>query len=613
MKKIVMTMVLCGLAMVSCRSDKWDEAVPAGVRVRLTPEAFSNEPETRSAITGYDRTEFCVADRDGNVMGDVKGIYSKDGSVMELEGLHEGEYTLYIIAVVGDEDLDGAVIHEIQDVSEEWISFPEDLRRPLEAEYFYSSTDFTVTRSAGPDGYTETADLPSSIVQKRIVSRLDIAAEFSNPDIANAVVSNVAVLTDAVFSTGMSAAGEYTGRSAGGTGEIDLAEGSQLLFMPLADDGTATGNVRMKTTRYSGGEAECDYSFSGTRLVPNTVTTITVRAEHPDNENGTRYITEKTYGESEHSKILQDDEHHSVYTDNTQRQFNTSAPLQLSITSGGRLHVRFYSPKDLHGVTVKGYLPAASDEYFDLAYFDRIPAFADFWCELPITQKEAMYRTESGKYVKIPAFDASSLTGMKLKADSEDPYWKKLEKIEHGWRISFSLYGGDPERPDGGPVSNWMGIRPVHCREAVALFINFTYMIDMPEHEQILRDNESILYGNGGVNDKVTADQVLAQMRQARTLIVGLVYPGNGVVGLGGGTAFGAYQSAWLTHYTNTYSCEIMFHELGHVMGYNHSSSFTYGPWAQQLMNNFYVNNIKDLPIDSETYLNSKSNENLYK
>lgn len=111
-------------------------------------------------------------------------------------------------------------------------------------------------------------------------------------------------------------------------------------------------------------------------------------------------------------------------------------------------------------------------------------------------------------------------------------------------------------------------------------------MIDTPEHEQILRENEDILYGNGGPTDRVTADKVLAQMRQSRTLCVGLVYSGNGVLGLGGGSTFGAYQQAWLQHYWNTYSCEIMFHELGHVMGYSHSSSFTYGPWAQQLMNN---------------------------
>ena len=65
-------------------------------------------------------------------------------------------------------------------------------------------------------------------------------------------------------------------------------------------------------------------------------------------------------------------------------------------------------------------------------------------------------------------------------------------------------------------------------------------MIDTPEHEQILRENEDILYGNGGPTDRVTADKVLAQMRQSRTLCVGLVYSGNGVLGLGGGSTFGA-------------------------------------------------------------------------
>ena len=212
----------------------------------------------------------------------------------------------------------------------------------------------------------------------------------------------------------------------------------------------------------------------------------------------------------------------------------------------------------------------------------------------------------------VSLFGAEELAALEFKVESDDPYWEKLQEIEHGWNISFGLYGGDPDLPDGGPAGNWMGIRPVHCREVVALFINFTYMIDMQEHEEILKANEDILYGNGGVDDKVTAEKVLSQMRQQRTLQVGLVYPGNGVIGLGGGNVFGAYQHAWLTHYTNTYACEIMFHELGHVMGYNHSSSFTYGPWAQQLMNNFYVNNLHKFPIDSASYLDSKNNPTLY-
>lgn len=180
-----------------------------------------------------------------------------------------------------------------------------------------------------------------------------------------------------------------------------------------------------------------------------------------------------------------------------------------------------------------------------------------------------------------------------------------------GTSVSHST-GGNPELPDGGPVGNWMGIRPVHCREAVALFLNFTYMIDMPEHEEILRANVDRLYGNGGPTDKVSVETVLQQMRQRRTLQVGLVYPGNGVIGLGGGNVFGAYQQAWFQHYFNTYSCEILFHELGHVMGYNHSSSFTYGPWAQELMNRFYVEHITEMPIDSPSYLKSEQNPNKY-
>ena len=108
-------------------------------------------------------------------------------------------------------------------------------------------------------------------------------------------------------------------------------------------------------------------------------------------------------------------------------------------------------------------------------------------------------------------------------------------------------------------------------------------------------------------------NKVLQQMRQQRTLQVGLVYAGNGVLGLGGGSTFGAYQQAWFEHYWNAYSCNIMFHELGHVMGYGHSSAFTYGPWAEQLMNNFYVQNLSQFPIDSYKYLDSRNNPHRYK
>lgn len=319
-------------------------------------------------------------------------------------------------------------------------------------------------------------------------------------------------------------------------------------------------------------------------------------------------ITAAEMNAPENLRILQDNEPASVYCDPAQRRFSTSQPLQVNVEDG-QLHLRFYSPRKLEQVEIWAKIPSLSEEEFLLARFEEVAPFIDYYKELPFLTKDCTFKTASGKSVVIrrnPYFPDDMLS---LRSTSYCDYWQKLQQIKHGWTISFSLYGVEP---DGSHVGNWMGIRPVHCREAVALFLNFTYMIDMKEHEEILRANEHLLYGNGGTSDKVTADRVLSQMRQARSVQVGLVWSGKGVYGLGGGGTFGLYQYGWLHHYNSQRDCIFIFHELGHVMGYNHDSAFTYGPWARDLMSNFYVNNLKKLPIDTPEYLNSTKNPNLY-
>ena len=461
------------------------------------------------------------------------------------------------------------------------------------------------------DGKEFVADVTGAISQRRVVGRLDFSHEFANPHTESAVLSNVVILDSPRFFTGMSADGAFTGTSSAGRIVLDAAEKKEFLFMPTVEGERISGENEIITRDYRGVRVRRVYSFAGAGIAPNHVNGVRIEAVHPDDETGTMFITEKHYIKGGHGTILSDDEHHSVYTDASQRRFNTSEPLQISVEEG-RLHVRFYSPKPLSDVLVKAVLPGTDGEYVDLAWFDRIPAFADFYETLPMAMRTALYRSESGRLVEIPATDAQDISITGFKVESEDPYWSKLQDIRHGWNITFSLYGGDPDREDGGPAGNWMGIRPVHCREAVALFLNFTYMIDMPEHEEILQENQDRLYGNGGPDDKVTPETVLAQMRQERSINVGLVYTGNGVLGLGGGNVFGAYQGGWFNHYTSEYACEVMFHELGHVMGYSHSSAFTYGPWAQELMNRFYVSHISSMPVDSPEYLDSRNSPYLY-
>lgn len=621
-KGIIYSGIAAALFLSACTAEKMPSASVPGtsgdaVRVSLSYGSIgqdSSSPAVRAQSPAhYDHVEFLVCyAADGNAVKGLKGFYDKETSSIEIEGLRAGEYRLNVLGIKGDSSADGAVINRISNESDVWISFPEDLGKPLAAEYFYSSTPFRVEYVPGPEGGTPSVDIPGSVEQKRIVGRMDFSVEYRNPYVGSAALSETAVLDSPRFYTSMGADGSFSGKSDGTMAVLDLQEASGYLFMPAYGGEGISGKTVVRTRDYRGGVTERSYTFTSAPLVKNTISPVSVDAVHPDDNSGTMFMTERHYQSGNYALILQDDEPHEIYVDKTQRYFNTSEPLQIELTDDGRLHIRFYSPRDLSGVLVKALVPELCGEYIDLAYFDRIPAFADFYEVLPFMEKDVVCRTESGRLAGIAQCTAESLAGASFKVESEDPYWEKLQNIIHGWNIRFDLYGGDPTQPDGGPKGNWMGIRPVHCREAVALFLNFTYMIDMPEHEKILRDNQDRLYGNGGVNDKVTPETVLAQMRQNRTINVGLVYTGNNVYGLGGGQVFGAYQAGWLNHYTSRYACEVMFHELGHVMGYSHNSAFTYGPWAQELMNNFYVDHLSELPIDSAAYLNSRQNPNLY-
>lgn len=618
MKRIAYVLLGCMALMSGCRSDETPAPRPSEsdtVRFPLQYVGY-DDSATRSDLrqtADYDRVEFCVTGTDGAVVTGIKSLYDASTSEIRIEGLREGEYRLLVLGIRGNADTDRVTIRRIGHIDDEWLSFPADLQQPLAAEYFYSQTPFRVVAQAGERGQVYVSEMEGEPVQRRIIGRTDFEFTFNNLYVETALQHREATIDAPQFRTGFTAAGTFDGASSGGSFTVDLDEDRSFCFPPTADGAPLRGSVELTTRNYRGHTESRAYAFSLEEVAPNRIGHIRTAVVHPDDASATAFVTGQALERLGVKYILQDDEPVSVYTDAAQRSFNTSAPLQIAATGDGSLHVRFYSPRELSDVLIRARIASQADgEFFDLAYFDRIPAFADLYAELMAAQRVGFARTESGRIVEIGPLTSEELAAAEFRVVSGDPFWEKLTAIVHGWNISFALYGGDPSKPDGGPAGNWMGIRPVHCREAVALFLNFTYMIDMPEHEEILRQNVDRLYGNGGVEDKVSVETVLRQMRQPRTLRVGLVYPGNGIVGLGGGTTFGAYQQAWFQHYFNTYSCEIMFHELGHVMGYSHSSSFTYGPWAQELMNHFYVDHIAEMPIDSPSYLNSSQNPNKY-
>lgn len=617
MRKLTFIAFLCTLLLISCNQEEYSEASStsnqSGIVFKLQREGYEGK-ETRCSendSSPYDQLYYFIADENGNRVENIKTYYKTSTSEIYAEGLHKGEYQLLVLGIKGNAIKDRAIVRTPGHIDDEWLAFPDDLQKPLEAEYFYSKTPFSIIEIQTAEGTQETVSISQAVIQKRIMSRVDFNFSYNNPYVQNAVTDKTLSLGQIKFYTTLSGNGELGGESNGITNTISLNQHTSYFFMPMCNGSTFHGEITLSTRNYLKEERRQIYNFDQETLTANHIHHVETHVNHPDDKAVTMLITPAAYNAGDHTLILQDDETKEVYTNASVRKFNTAQPLQVSVTEEGKLHIRFYSPRQLNNVLIKMQLPQVSDEYFDLAYFDSIPAFGDFFEEIPLIQRAAMCRTESGKYIEVQKKTESELAEATFKIEANDPYWDKLQKIEHGWTIYWGLYGGDPEREDGGPVGNWMGIRPVHCRESVAFFLNFTYMIDMPEHEQILHDNADQLYDDN--KQLVKVEEVLKKMRASRTLQVGLVYTGNGIIGLGSGSVFGAYQRGWFEHYFNTYACSVMFHELGHVMGYGHSSSFTYGPWAEQLMNNFYVNNLQKMPINSINYLNSSQNPHQYK
>ena len=593
MKRITLLALLGLLFMVSCTNDDMmngsnTSSERSGIRFRLKKSAYVGEINSRTESVGtgvYDKVFFYIADSDGDIVTTIHGKYNALTSEIYAEGLHEGDYNLLVLAIKGDETADRAEINEISSMDDEWLVFPSDLHKPLEAEYFYSCTPFTVRLVPAAGGSTEVISIDSEVTQNRIVGRLDFNFVYNNRYVRNATVEKRVRLTESRFYTSITGGGTLAGKSDGIIDDMVLREGIPYFFMPTVSGTVLKGDIFHTSVNYLDEKTVLDFNFDRQEVLSNHVHTVSTAVKHPDDISPVMYITADAYRAGNHARILDDDEPVSVYTNRAQRTFNTAKPLQLSITDEGRLHVRFYSPRVLYGVTVRAKIPAVNEEYFDFAYFDSIPAFCDFYESSPLIERGTMCRTESGRIINVTTLDAATIAGAEFKILSSDPYC-------------------------GGPVGNWMGIRPVHCRESVAFFLNFTYMIDMDEHEAILHENAGKLYDDN--KQPVKVEEVLAKMRRGQTLQVGLVYPGNGVIGLGSPSVFGAYQRGWFEHYSNRYACSVMFHELGHVMGYGHSSSFTYGPWAEELMNNFYVDNIGKMPIDSPAYLKSASNPHKY-
>ena len=105
---------------------------------------------------------------------------------------------------------------------------------------------------------------------------------------------------------------------------MDLMESRSFYMVPTVCDGGSGGMVEIVSRTYTGETVRREYAVSLEAVMANRVTSISVEPVHPDDGNGTMFVTDRTYAAGNHGRILQDDEPHAVYTDKTLRNFNTA-------------------------------------------------------------------------------------------------------------------------------------------------------------------------------------------------------------------------------------------------------------------------------------------------
>lgn len=595
----------------SCdEQDNWENRpdTTRGILFHLSEEPYDGEtPQTTRSTGEFSRVEHLIVTDDGDPVPNIKSTYLAESRKILAEGLQTGSYKLLVLGIIGDESKDQATVHAISSIHDTWLSFPENLQRPLEAEYFYAQIPFTV--SLNSQGKEESS--LSEVSLKRIIGKVSFDFSYNNDYVRTAVTGLTLHLPNTRFYTTFSANQEYSGQSDGTVQIQSLQEKQEFLFMPIVGD-ESTGSIEMVKRHHTDSESMQQYAFR-LHIQPNRNEAVSTTLACDDDHDGIVFATDLAYEESPHYSILSDTESKEVYYDASQRSFYINQPLQVSIDEEARLHTRFYSVRPVKGMTIYARISQYSSEWLKFAYFDEIPVLGDALFPLPFMTRDVVYYTESGKRVKIPRQETFSNSQIEFKLASDDPYWKMLEKIKINWYLSFASYGGDPDAADGQPSGNWRAVRPVHIREYIAFFTNAAYMWELPDCEQTMHD---YVAANGDFHDDqgqpVSVSTVMEQFRNMKSFKIGLIKPG-GVAGLGGSGAYGLAQYILTHHYSNTYYCSLAFHELGHCMGYlGHSSSFTYGPWAEKVMNNYYVNNIHRFPVDSWEYLRSRENPYLY-
>lgn len=97
MKNFGLLFFLWSMFLVACTQEEWgvySEERNPGVTFKLYEAGYEGE-QTRSVVVEdlrYDRVGYCIVDKEGDLVENIKSKYNPVNAQISVEGLHSGQY-----------------------------------------------------------------------------------------------------------------------------------------------------------------------------------------------------------------------------------------------------------------------------------------------------------------------------------------------------------------------------------------------------------------------------------------------------------------------------------------------------------------------------------------
>lgn len=263
------------------------------------------------------------------------------------------------------------------------------------------------------------------------------------------------------------------------------------------------------------------------------------------------------------------------------RAFYVRKPIYAEIKDG-KLRIFNAMAHDFKDVNLWLTMPEMRDTLL-LMQFEEIHGFYDLYLDTPLKMGEMIYSSKSGKSIRTNNLALLAPNQFEVHLTCNDSVFEMLKSIKMKTRVQMGKYGH----------GNWGLMTSNAARYYATSVVNLAVMFSSDMFRDSLLNYKGNIVGNDGKTE-INREALLQSILNKNKLLFGVV-TGPGIGGLGGGEYLGvreSYLSGFFYQNRVNIDCNwvlrVWTHELGHTLGYNHTSSMCYGSVPDNIVPKVY-------------------------